>query len=42
MADAVLEALLARAGEEDRVRDVGLLRHERPPLGEMRRRFAAA
>lgn len=42
MSDAVLEALLARTGEEGRVRGVSVLRDERPPLAEMRRRSAAA
>ena len=42
MSDAVLEALLARAAEEGRVRGVPVLRDERPPLAEMRRRSAAA
>ena len=42
MSDAVLEALLARASEDGRVRGVPVLREERPPLAEMRRRSAAA
>ena len=42
MSDAVLEAQLARAPEEGRVRDVPVLRDERPPLAELRRRSAAA
>ena len=42
MSDAVLEALLARASEDGRVRGMPVLREERPPLAEMRRRSAAA
>jgi glucosyl-3-phosphoglycerate synthase len=41
MSDAVLDALLARAGEEDRVRGVAARRDERPPLAQVRRAAAA-
>lgn len=41
MSDAVLETLLARAAEDDRVRGVPAHRHERPPLARVRRPAAA-
>jgi glucosyl-3-phosphoglycerate synthase len=41
MSDAVLEALLARVGEEDGVHGVTVPRDERPPLARVRRAAAA-